>query len=164
MNVDYYETSGSKEPKIEIRRIDEESAYMAAVLERIYFPHPWSEKAILEEAARGYFIAAYFDGVFAGYAGMTEVLDECGICNIAVMPEFRRHGVGEVLVADLIRRAKEKHAFVIMLEVRRSNIPAIKLYEKMGFELVGERKNFYDKPKEDALLYNFYLHSNKTEL
>ncbi len=157
MKINFYDFLGLEEPKIEIRRIDEESAYMAAILERIYFSHPWSEKAILEEAARGYFIAAYFDGVFAGYAGMTEVLDECGICNIAVMPEFRRHGVGKVLVADLIRRAKEKNAFVIMLEVRKSNIPAIKLYEKMGFELVGERKNFYDKPQEDALLYNLYL-------
>ena len=157
MKINFYDFLGLEEPKIEIRRIDEESAYMAAVLERIYFPHPWSEKAILEEAQRGYFVAAYLDGAFAGYAGMTEVLDECGICNVAVMPECRRHGIGEALVADLIRRARETNAFVIMLEVRRSNAPAIKLYEKMGFELVGERKNFYDKPKEDALLYNFYL-------
>ena len=157
MKINFYEFLGLEEPTIEIKRIDEDSAYMASLLEKMCFSHPWSEKAILEEAARGYFVAAYLDGAFAGYAGMTEVLDECGICNVAVMPECRRHGVGEVLVADLIRRAKEKNAFVIMLAVRRSNVPAIKLYEKMGFELVGERKNFYDKPKEDALLYNFYL-------
>lgn len=157
MSMDFYEFSDNAEPKTEIRRIDGESACKAALLEQLCFSHPWSEKAILEEAQRGYFVAAYLDGAFAGYAGMTEVLDECGICNVAVMPECRRHGIGEALVADLIRRARETNAFVIMLEVRRSNAPAIKLYEKMGFELVGERKNFYDKPKEDALLYNFYL-------
>ena len=93
---------------IEIKKIDEQSARFAALLERICFSHPWSEKAILEEAERGYFIAAFADGCFAGYAGMTAVLDERSICNIAVMPEFRKHGIGKILVADLIENAQNR--------------------------------------------------------
>lgn len=142
---------------VEIKEIDEQSAQFAAELEKICFVHPWSKKAILEEAERGYFIAAFCDGVFAGYAGMTAVLDERGICNVATVPEFRGKGIGKAIVAALIKNAKETGASVVMLEVRESNAAAIALYEKSGFVKVGKRKNFYDMPTEDALLYNFYL-------
>ncbi len=142
---------------IEIKRIDAESARMAAELEKVCFAEPWSEKAILEEAERGVFLAAFADGVFAGYAGMTQVLDERDICNVATVPEFRGKGVGKAIVSALLEDAKETGASVVMLEVRASNTAAIALYEKMGFTLVGKRKNFYSFPKEDALLYNYYI-------
>jgi ribosomal-protein-alanine N-acetyltransferase len=142
---------------IEIRKIDADSAKLAAELEKMCFSEPWSEKAILEEAERGYFIAAYLDGVFAGYAGMTCVLDERDVCNIATVPQFRGMGVGKALTNALIESAKETGASVVMLEVRKSNSAAIALYEKAGFTLVGQRKNFYCLPREDALLYNYYI-------
>ena len=142
---------------IEIRRIDAESAKCAAELEKLCFSEPWSEKAILEEAERGFFIAAYIDGVFAGYAGMTVVLDERDVCNIAAVPEFRGMGVGKALTNALIESARQTGASVVMLEVRKSNAAAIALYEKAGFTLVGQRKNFYTMPREDALLYNYYI-------
>ncbi len=142
---------------IEIRRIDEESARMAAELEKLCFAEPWSEKAILEEAERGVFLAAFSGGVFAGYAGMTQVLDERDICNVATVPAFRGKGVGRAIVSALLESAKETGASVVMLEVRESNAAAIALYEKLGFTLVGKRKNFYSFPKEDALLYNYYI-------
>jgi ribosomal-protein-alanine N-acetyltransferase len=142
---------------IEIRRIDEEGAKCAAELEKLCFSEPWSEKAILEEAERGFFVAAYIDGEFAGYAGMLCVLDERDICNVATSPRFRGMGVGKALVSALIESAKESGASVIMLEVRKSNAAAIALYEKAGFTLVGQRKNFYTLPREDALLYNYYI-------
>jgi ribosomal-protein-alanine N-acetyltransferase len=142
---------------IEIRKIDADSAKLAAELEKMCFSEPWSEKAILEEAERGYFIAAYLDGVFAGYAGMTCVLDERDVCNIATVPQFRGMGVGKALTDALIASARESGASVIMLEVRKSNAAAIALYEKAGFTLVGQRKNFYTLPREDALLYNYYI-------
>jgi ribosomal-protein-alanine N-acetyltransferase len=142
---------------IEIRKIDADSAKLAAELEKMCFSEPWSEKAILEEAERGYFIAAYVDGVFAGYAGMTCVLDERDVCNIATVPQFRGMGVGKALTNALIESAKETGASVVMLEVRKSNSAAIALYEKAGFTLVGQRKNFYCLPREDALLYNYYI-------
>ncbi len=142
---------------IEIRKIDADSAKLAAELEKMCFSEPWSEKAILEEAERGYFIAAYLEGVFAGYAGMTCVLDERDVCNIATVPQFRGMGVGKALTNALIESAKETGASVVMLEVRKSNSAAIALYEKAGFTLVGQRKNFYCLPREDALLYNYYI-------
>ena len=142
---------------IEIRKIDAESAKLAAGLEKLCFSEPWSEKAILEEAERGYFVAAYIGGAFAGYAGMTCVLDERDVCNVATVPEFRGMGVGKALVASLIESARNGGASVIMLEVRKSNAAAIALYEKAGFTRVGERKNFYTRPREDALLYNYDL-------
>ena len=145
---------------IEIKKIDAESARLAAELEKMCFSEPWSEKAILEEAERGYFIAAFADGVFAGYAGMTQVLDERDICNVATVPEFRGMGIGKAIVADLIESARKTGASVVMLEVRASNAPAIALYEKAGFTLVGKRRNFYSFPKEDALLYNYYIEQN----
>lgn len=142
---------------IEIRKIDAESAACAAELERLCFSEPWSEKAILEEAERGFFIAAYIEGEFAGYAGMLCVLDERDVCNIATVPHFRGKGVGMALTQALIESAHESGASVIMLEVRKSNAAAIALYEKAGFTLVGQRKNFYTMPREDALLYNYYV-------
>ena len=142
---------------IEIRKIDAESAKLAAELEKLCFSEPWSEKAILEEAERGFFIAAYIDGAFAGYAGMLSVLDERDVCNVATHPSFRSRGVGKALVCALIESARETGASVIMLEVRKSNAAAIALYEKAGFTLVGQRKNFYTMPREDALLYNYYV-------
>ena len=142
---------------IEIRKIDEESARLAAELEKLCFSEPWSEKAILEEAERGFFVAAYIDGDIAGYAGMLCVLDERDVCNIATVPHFRGKGVGRALTDALIASARESGASVIMLEVRKSNAAAIALYEKAGFTLVGQRKNFYTMPREDALLYNYYI-------
>ena len=87
-----------------------------------------------------------------GYVGMMYVLDEGYISNVAVAPEARRRGVGRALITELLRRADEKALAFVTLEVRPSNEAAIALYSAFGFEPVGRRKNYYDKPSEDALL------------
>ena len=142
---------------MELLLMKREHLERVAELEQLCFSEPWSAQGILDEAERGCFIAAYADGVFAGYAGMTAVLDERDVCNVAVSPDFRGMGIGKALVGALIDDAKKTGASVVMLEVRKSNASAIALYEKAGFELVGQRKNFYNRPREDALLYNLYL-------
>ena len=91
-------------------------------------------------------------GETAGYLGCHLILDEGYIANVAVSPERRREGIGSLLVHGLIQRAAEKGASFLTLEVRASNQPAIALYRACGFEPVGTRPNFYEKPKEDALL------------
>lgn len=125
-----------------------------AALERQCFAEPWSEAALREELGRGIFLAAVEDGTAVGYAGCQIVLDEGYITNVAVSPAFRRRGVAERLLTELLERAREL-AFVT-LEVRASNAAAVALYEKLGFARVGVRRGFYRQPTEDALLMTRY--------
>lgn len=148
-------------PNIEILPMNETSAHEAAALERICFSSPWSADSLIEALGRAdsSFLTAFVDGEFAGYAGMLCVLDEGQICNVAVCPAFRRMGVGEALMAAQREAAASRGVSVMMLEVRASNTAAQRLYEKMGWEMIGTRKNFYSHPREDAILYNLYLNT-----
>ena len=125
-----------------------------AALERACFSHPWSEDMLREELwndAAVIVAAEGEDGTVLGYAGLQTVLDEGYINNVAVDSCFRRQGVADELIAAFVRFGKAKLAF-LTLEVRASNAPAIALYEKHGFQEVGRRKDYYDDPKEDAIL------------
>ncbi|MBQ7309167.1 MAG: ribosomal protein S18-alanine N-acetyltransferase [Clostridia bacterium] len=146
-------------PNIEILPMTKTSAEEAAALEKICFSSPWSADSLIEASGRAdsSFLTAFVDGKFAGYAGMLCVLDEGQICNVAVCPAFRRMGVGEALMAAQREIALSRGITVMMLEVRASNTAAQCLYEKLGWEKLGTRKNFYSSPREDALLYNLYL-------
>ena len=146
-------------PNIEILPMTKTSAEEAAALVKICFSSPWSADSLIEASGRAdsSFLTAFVDGKFAGYAGMLCVLDEGQICNVAVCPAFRRMGVGEALMAAQREIALSRGITVMMLEVRASNSAAQRLYEKLGWEKLGTRKNFYSSPREDALLYNLYL-------
>ncbi len=127
-----------------------------AKLEKLCFADPWSEKALEEELTNpnAVFRVALKDGEVAGYVGMIHVLDEGDICNVAVFDDFRRQGVATALIQHLVDYAVENQLSFITLEVRESNIGARKFYETMGFVNIGMRKNFYDNPKEHAILMN----------
>lgn len=128
-------------------------------VENTCFSLPWHRGALEKQmsADNCIFLAALDDGgAVMGYIGMMFVLDEGYISNVAVSPEYRRRGVADALISALIARAKETLAF-ITLEVRESNHPAINLYAKHGFEAVGKRKNYYDKPKEAAILMTLFF-------
>lgn len=125
-----------------------------AALERECFSRPWSEAALSEELYNDtacFLVAEGEDGTVLGYAGLHVILDEGYIDNVAVDPKYRRQGVADALLDVFCRFGAEKLAF-LTLEVRASNTPAISLYEKHGFYEVGRRKDYYDDPKEDALL------------
>ncbi len=110
-----------------------------AALEKICFPaDPWSEEL-------------FQAGSILGYTVLSVILDEGNLDNIAVAPEARRRGVADALLSVLTGFGRDNLA-VLMLEVRASNTPAIALYEKHGFAAVGRRKNYYEAPKEDAVL------------
>ena len=133
----------------------EEHIGAIAGLEKICFSEPWSENSLREEIENpdAFFIAAVTDdGSVAGYAGMHISVDGSYVDNIAVFPEYRKSGVGEALTRALIWKALSAGEF-ITLEVRESNLPAVRLYEKLGFEPVGKRRNFYSSPREDAVIY-----------
>ena len=136
-----------------------ESALYVAELEKHCFSAPWSYEMLCAEGLReeADFLCAFVDGEFAGYAGMLCGLDEGQICNVAVCPPFRRMGVGEALMAAQRSAGVKRGLSVMMLEVRFGNTAAQKLYEKLGWEKVGVRRNFYSAPREDGVLYNLYL-------
>ncbi len=126
-----------------------------AALEKVCFPaDPWSE-ALFQEALDSprvrVLLAQGENGSLLGYAVLSVILDEGNLDNIAVAPAARRQGVADALLSALIGFGRE-HLAVLMLEVRSSNAPAIALYEKHGFAAVGRRKNYYDAPREDAIL------------
>ncbi len=125
-----------------------------AELEKQCFSTPWSETALSEELSNSFarFFVALSNGEIVGYIGSHNVLGEVYITNVAVFPEYRKKGIGEALIKKLIEAVKNENADFITLEVRKSNASAIKLYEKCGFCAVGERKSFYEKPCEDAIL------------
>lgn len=145
--------------EIKILPMTKESAVYTAELEKLCFSAPWSEEILCEtiEQSESEFFCAFVDGEFAGYAGMLCVLDEGQICNVAVCPPFRRMGVGEALMQAQRERGLARGLSIMFLEVRAGNTAAQRLYEKMGWEKVGVRRNYYSNPREDGVLYNLYL-------
>lgn len=131
-----------------------EHSEILAELEKLCFPHPWSQKAIEDEASNpcAYFVTAVDDDKVLGYGGMHCTHHECYVDNIAVFGHQRRKGVGTAIVKALIAEALRQDAEFISLEVRPSNRAAVALYTKLGFLEEGRRRNFYTYPTEDALI------------
>lgn len=124
-----------------------------AQLEKVCFSSPWSENAISQAIENGTeFFVAEQNGEFAGYFAINCVLDEGYIANIAVKPEFRRCGIGKKMLKKLDSLAMEKGLSFITLEVRQSNLAAISLYSSNGYKPEGNRKNFYEDPRENAVI------------
>ena len=124
-----------------------------AKLEKICFSAPWSEDFILEAYKNGTrFFVAVENGRVIGYIGISCILDEGYIANIAVYPNARKKGVGTALLERVFSLARDEGLSFVSLEVRVSNTTAISLYEKLGFKQEGRRPNFYREPDEDALI------------
>lgn len=132
----------------------EEHITELARLEKLCFSTPWNEQMLREELDNrtAHFRVAICGGSIAGYIGIFVVCESCYISNIAVFPEYRKNGIGTMLIDSACKIAKENEAQSLSLEVRPSNDAALALYRKKGFEEVGLRKNFYRKPREDALI------------
>ena len=135
----------------------ERDAKYIAEIEQYCFSTPWTEKQVKSCDNSTVFFLAKADGKTVGYGGMYTVLDEGYITNIGVMPDYRRRGIGAKLVSKLIDYSVRNSLSFLSLEVRVSNIAAIKLYDSFGFKEVGKRKNFYSNPKEDALIMTRYF-------
>jgi ribosomal-protein-alanine N-acetyltransferase len=107
---------------------------------------------ILSNTDTQYFVAVDENGTVAGFIGMYRFGCEGEIHNVAVQKRFRRCGVAALLLGNLLAYCKDSGITDVYLEVRVSNTGAIKLYEKHGFIKIGFRKNYYEVPKEDALI------------
>ena len=139
--------------EITIVSLQREHIKHIAELEKSCFSSPWSEEMILESFVNGTkFFVATQNGEVLGYVGISCILDEGYITNIAVFEEHRKKGVGTALINRLFSLASDIKLDFISLEVRASNETAISLYTKLGFKQEGRRKNFYTAPTEDALI------------
>ena len=122
-------------------------------IERAVFQPGWSEQAFLQDLRNpsAFYLVLRFQGKIVGYAGMWMVVDEAHITNVAVLPEYRGRGFAQRLIHRLLSFARERGMTRATLEVRVSNAPAQKLYEKFGFRPVPVHKRYYDDG-EDALI------------
>ena len=147
-------------PKINISPIEKDDIPEVVKLEKLYFSQPWSEKAFLDafDGGNSYFVAAKTkENLVVGYGGMYFASGEGYIYNIAVRKDFRGQKIGQNIIKNLIYYSLEKDLEFLSLEVRESNIPAVNLYKKMNFKILGKRKSFYSNPKEDALIMTLFL-------
>ncbi len=137
-----------------------------AELERVCFSTPWSRNMLAEEldnACAAFLTALDDSGRVVGYAGVQVVLDEGYITNVAVRPDCRRQGVAGKLLQVFLDFAKAHQLTFLTLEVRASNYDAIALYGSRGFRSVGRRKNYYEHPREDAILMTREFTDHGTE-
>ena len=149
----------------EIVPMSREHVDQVAALERECFSMPWSETQLsdaLYDDNACFLVAEDDEGNVIGYAGLSTVLDEGYINNIAVEEAARKHGVASALLDTFCRFAGGNLAF-LTLEVRKSNAAAIGLYEKYGFEQVGVRPGFYQRPREDAVIITRYFNQEGEE-
>lgn len=119
-------------------------------LETVCFSNPWSIENLEAQIDNpdSHFLVALEGNKVVGYMGLQIFSGEGYVTNAAVLPEYRHQGIAQALIAEQMKNEME----FITLEVRESNIPAIALYTKMGFENVGIRPKFYSNPTENAII------------
>jgi ribosomal-protein-alanine N-acetyltransferase len=140
---------------IEILSLKLEHVNSVLKIDVLSFPTPWSKESFQREIEVNKFaryVVAKKDGVIIGYAGMWLILDEGHITNIAVHPEYRGIGSGNLLLEALIEICRTESITSLTLEVRKSNLVAQNLYKKYGFSEQGIRKGYYGDNKEDAVI------------
>ena len=139
--------------------VNQEHIFQIEELERQCFSCPWTAQQLMGQIKNSQheFIAATAGEKVLGYVGMMYILDEGYISNVAVSPEYRQLGLGDALIEHLMIIAERLKLSFVTLEVRESNSAAKGLYSKHGFTVVGRRKNYYDFPKEDAILMTKFL-------
>ena len=125
-------------------------------IETLSFTRPWTREMYLAELEHGdvsfFYVARDAVGEAIGFCSWWLVLDEVHINNLAVLPEYRKGGIGTAVIERVLADAALRGAHRATLEVRRSNEPALALYAKLGFLVTGSRRGYYTHPDEDALI------------
>ena len=139
---------------ITFRKFTSDDAESVAALEAKCFAMPWSREDFWRETRNelAEYIVGELDGKIVAYAGAWVSFNQAEVMHVAVEPKFRGQGLGTLIFGELIKAVKIRGAASITLEVRPSNIAAIKLYESFGLKSVGRRKGYYLDNGEDALI------------
>nr|WP_312578816.1 ribosomal protein S18-alanine N-acetyltransferase [Sedimentibacter sp.] len=140
--------------EVEVREIKFNDLDEIAEIEKICFSLPWSKELLSKELLNkmAYYQCATVNGTVVGYMGMWKICDEGHITNIAVLPEYRKKGIASKLISKMFDVCRCSEIKNITLEARESNLEAIRLYEKFGFESSGKRPNYYQRPNESAVI------------
>ena len=151
----------SLDGRFKLREMRLEDVHRVAAIDQISFPTPWSETTYRQElrenpAAHLYVAEEAKDHSnqreVVGFVGFWFIVDEAHISTIAVHPDWRRIGLGRLILGYALQKAKTLGADLVTLEVRESNHAAIALYRDFGFELRGRRRGYYRDNDEDALV------------
>ena len=140
---------------IRIRRMTADDIDAALAVEEASFRHPWTREtfhATLLLPYAMYFVAEEEDGRIIGMCGLRNIVGTGEITNVGVLPDCRRRGIARMLLAEAIRAGETSGTREFTLEVRAGNDAAISLYTSFGFAAEGRRKDFYEAPREDALI------------
>lgn len=140
--------------KWQIREMNLADIEAVAAIERQIFSMPWSEQGFQTslQSEDTLYLVVYNRDQILGYCGFLQSFDEADITNVAVAPEIRNSGIGFAMLSELMMQGRKRGIQRYTLEVRTGNAAAIHLYQKLGFESVGIRKNFYERPREDAMI------------
>ena len=143
---------------IKIEKLTKENIQDVSNVEKAYIETPWGYEGLLSEIGNedAVYVCIKKGGVFAGYGGMRAGTFDADITNIAVAEDFRKMGIGTLIVKELIKKAEEKNLENVFLEVNINNIKAIRLYEKCGFTSEGIRKKYYNN-KDDAIIMKYKI-------
>jgi [ribosomal protein S18]-alanine N-acetyltransferase len=142
-------------PEVHIRPMMEIDLPEVAVIEQASYAFPWSENIFRDCLRVGYTCRALdLAGQIIGYGVMSLGAGEAHILNVCVRSEFRNFGIGRRLLEHLLERAAASGVGEAFLEVRPSNLSAIRLYQHLGFEQIGIRRGYYQAPdgREDAIV------------
>jgi ribosomal-protein-alanine N-acetyltransferase len=143
-------------PPTSIREMNHDDLSMVSDIERRSYEFPWSHGVFRDCLLAGYkCLVLTRENRVAGYAILSVAAGEAHILNLCVDPEYRSLGYGEEMLDELLYRARAASVGQIFLEVRPSNVTAIKLYRKKGFHQVAERPAYYqaDEGREDAAIF-----------
>lgn len=145
-----------------LRRMKEEDLPVVRTIETLSFSNPWSDNTFRGEIQNTSIsfplvVVRKPGDEVVGYIIFWHIREDVQINNVAVHPDFRGKGIGEALMRHVIDKVRKNGATFMTLEVRPSNGAAVTLYKKLGFEILGTRKNYYTNPDEDAYLMGLVL-------
>lgn len=139
---------------MQIREMQEQDIESVAKLEKQNFSCPWTAADFFQQLSnpRAYYLVAEEQGNIVGVCGYIESFQEGELYNISVDSAFQGQGIGYKMVMSLLEQGKQRGVHSFTLEVRAGNHKALALYDKLGFAKEGLRKDFYEMPKEDAII------------